>query len=220
MDPPIKNGVVRDWRLDDSEFLKRFRLPGLAEKHETLKASNPLPRDARIPFNEERHEYLIDGVKAPRSVTGLVHTYEGQAFDPHVAVRAMKNGSRWHEKREDYLTDDGEAMGDDEIVQLWKRRGNVASAGGTLLHWHAEMHLNGRRLEPPHSPEFEMFLGILDVLQQQLGLRPFRTELCLFHCGFVWSQTTQATNNDYSNKKGFVLLAKPMLCSWAHQATS
>ena len=73
MDPPIKNGVVGDWRLDDdSEFLKHFRLPGLAEKHETLKASNPLPRDARVSFNEEKHEYSIDGVKAPRSVTGLV----------------------------------------------------------------------------------------------------------------------------------------------------
>ena len=74
-------------------------------------------------------------------------------------------------------------MNDDEIVELWKRRGNIASARGTLLHWHAEMQLNGRRLEEPHSPEFKMLLGLLDVLQQQLGLRPFRTELCLFHCG-------------------------------------
>ena len=189
MDPPIKNGVVGDWRLDDSEFLKHFRLPGPAEKHDVLKEKHPLPRDARISLNEERHEYLIDGVKAPRSITGLIHTYEGQDFDPHMAVRAMKNGSRWHEKREDYLTDDGEEMGDDEIVQLWKRRGNVASARGTLLHWHAENHLNGRRLEHPHSPEFEMFLSILDVLQQQLGLRVFRTELSIFHCGsFLWKQ--------------------------------
>ena len=180
---PISNGVCGDWRLDDLTFLQHFRLPGLAEKYETLKASNPLPRDARISFNEERHEYFIDGVKAPRSVTGLVHAYEGQDFDPHVAVRAMRNGSRWHEKRENYLTDDGDEMGDEEIVQLWKRRGNVASARGTLLHWHAEMHLNGRCLEQPHSPDFLQFLGILDVLQQQLGLRPFRTELCLFHCG-------------------------------------
>ena len=181
---PIENGRVGDWRLSDDVFLSAFSLPGLAEKHEALKASNPLPRDARISFNEERHEYLIDGVKAPRSVTGLVHTYEGQDFDPHLAVRAMKNGKLWHEKREDYLTDYGDEMGADQIVQLWKRRGNIASARGTLLHWHAEMHLNGRRLEQPHSPEFQMFLGILDVLQRQMGLRPYRTELCLFHCGF------------------------------------
>jgi len=220
MDPPIKNGVVGDWRLSDAEFLTSFYLPGLAEKHETLKELNPLRRDARISFNEEKHEYLVDGVKAPRSTTGLVHQY-GWEFDPHVAVRAMKGGARWHEKREAFLKDAGEEMGDDEIVQLWTRRGNVASARGTLLHWHAEMHLNGRRLEQPHSPEFQMFLGILDVLQQQLGLRPFRTEVCLFHCGlFFFSQTTHATKSYYSNKKGSVSLVKPMLSSWTQQATS
>ena len=51
-------------------------------------------------------------------------------------------------------------MADDAIVETWKRRGNIASARGTLLHWHAEMHLNGRRMELPHSPEFHMFLEI------------------------------------------------------------
>ena len=180
---PIRNGVVGDWRLHDSEFLRHFQLPGLAEKHDTLKKLNPLPRDARIFFNEEKHEYLIDGVKAPRSVTGLVHTYGGRDFDPHMAVRAMKNGSRWQDKREEYLTDSGQEMGDEEIVQLWKHRGKVASARGTLLHFHAEMHLNSRTLEQPHSPEFKMFLAILDVLQGQLNLRVYRTELCLFHRG-------------------------------------
>ena len=45
------------------------------------------------------------------------------------------------------------------------------------------MHLNSRELELPHSPEFEMFLNILDVLQGKFGLRAFRTEVSLFHCG-------------------------------------
>jgi hypothetical protein len=111
-------------------------------------------------------------------------------------------------------------MGDDEIVQLWSRRGNVASARGTLLHWHAEMHLNGRRLEQPHSPEFLQFLAILDVLQQQLGLRPFRTEVCLFHCGFFCRKQSKLQIMITATKQGFVLLARPIVCSWAHQATS
>ena len=126
---------------------------------------------------------MIDGVKAARSTTGLVHAYGGRDFDPHMAVRAMKVGSRWAEKREEYLTDDGQEMGDDEIVHVWKHRGKVASARGTLLHFHAEMHLNSRTLGQPHSPEFKLFVEILDVLQGPLSLRPFRTELCLFHCG-------------------------------------
>ena len=45
------------------------------------------------------------------------------------------------------------------------------------------MHLNSRELELPHSPEFTMFLNILSVLQDQFGLRAFRTEVSLFHCG-------------------------------------
>ena len=177
----IRNGRVGDWRLSDADFLASFHLPGVADKHDRLKELNPLPRDRRIVFNEERHEYFIDGVKAPRSVTGLVHTYSSE-FGPHTAVRAMKNGSRWHEERESFRTAEGRDMNDAEIVEMWQLSGRIASARGTLLHWHAEMHLNGRRLEPPHSPEFEMFLAIFEALHH-LGLRPFRTEVCLFHCG-------------------------------------
>ena len=182
MDPPIKNGEVGDWRLSDEDFLASFHLPGAADKYDRLKDLHPLPRDARILFNEEMHEYRIDGVKAPRSVTGLVHAY-GWDFDAYAAVGAMKKGSRWPEKREAFLTDTGLEMEDAEIVELWKRRGNIASARGTLLHWHAEMHLNGRQLELPHSPEFEMFLAVVDVLRLHFGWRPYRTEISLFHCG-------------------------------------
>ena len=163
------------------DFLASFHLPGVADKHDRLKDENPLPRDRRIVFHEEKHEYFCDNVKAPRSVTGLVHTY-GWEFDPHAAVQAMKNGARWPEKRASFMTDSDTEMSDGEIVDFWKRSGQIASARGTLLHWHAEMHLNGRTLEPPHSPDFAMFLTILDVLQGW-GLRPFRTEISLFHCG-------------------------------------
>ena len=120
--------------------------------------------------------YWIDGfVKVPRSVTGLVHAY-GWDFDAHAAVTAMKRSARWPEKREAFLTEDTKReMADDEIVAMWKRRGNVASARGTLLHWHAEMCLNGRQLELPHPPEFKEFLAILHVLHRHFSLHPFRT---------------------------------------------
>jgi len=44
------------------------------------------------------------------------------------------------------------------------------------------MHLNGRHIEPPLSPEFTQLLAIVDVLRLK-GLRPFRTEVCLSHFG-------------------------------------
>jgi hypothetical protein len=182
MDPPIKNGVVGDWRLDDSEFLASFHLPGLAEKYDTLKMRNPLPRDSRIVFDEEKHEYWIDGrIKVPRSVTGLVHAYASE-FDPYAAVRAMKNSARWPEKVLEFTTEAGE-MQDSEIVELWARRGRIASARGTLLHWHAEMALNGREIEQPHSPEFSQLSNIVRFLKEHLGLKEWRTEISLFHCG-------------------------------------
>ena len=180
--PVISNGRVGDWRLSDTEFLASFRLPGAADKHDKLKEQNLLPRDARIVFDEAKHEYWIDGfVKAPRSVTGLVHAYASH-FDAHAAVRAMKGSARWPDKREAYLTDSGRELEDEEVVDLWAHRGRIASARGTLLHWHAEMHLNGREMELPHSLEFVMFLAIVDVLKQW-GLRPYRTEISPFHCG-------------------------------------
>ena len=68
--PPVKNGDVGDWRLTDADFLAAFHLPGLSDKHDRLQEQHPLPRDPRIVFHEAKHEYICDGVKAPRSVTG------------------------------------------------------------------------------------------------------------------------------------------------------
>ena len=138
MGPPIKNGTVGDWRLSDADFLATFHLPGASNKHDKLMDLHPLPRDARIRFDEEKHEYWIDGrVKAPRSVTGLVHAYASR-FDPGRAVRAMKSSARWPEKREGFLNEAGEELEDAEIVALWEQQGRIASARGTLLHWHPD----------------------------------------------------------------------------------
>ena len=58
---------VADWRLSDDDFLESFKLPQkgkgvLAERY-------PFPKEDRITFDEQKHEYTIDGVIAPRSVT-------------------------------------------------------------------------------------------------------------------------------------------------------
>ena len=44
----VRHGEVGDWRLDGDAFLRGFRKPGAAEKHDVLAILNPLPRDARI----------------------------------------------------------------------------------------------------------------------------------------------------------------------------
>ena len=182
----VSNGVCGDWRLSDGEFLAAWKLPGPNEKPLWLKRENPMPREARIEFEESNHAYTIDGgKKAPRSVTGLVHSYKAKGFDPKEVVVAMKGGKRWSEKRVDYMKASGEeSMSEDEITNKWKSNGAIASARGTLLHWHAECHLNGVAVEEPRSPEFMQFLCVEQRLRE-LGYRAFRTEVCLMHCGLV-----------------------------------
>ena len=143
---PVRHGTVGDWRLCDEEFVRVFRLPGPAEKHDMLQRQNPHPRDRRISFAEESHTYTIDGcVMAPRSVTTLVHEY-GYSFDPIAALAAMKAGARWEEKREQFVNSDGSEMTNDEIIEMWHWKGRIASSRGTLLHWRG-------RWETPRPPE-------------------------------------------------------------------
>jgi hypothetical protein len=179
--PSIANGVVGDWRLSDDAFLASFHLPRFDQRVDVLKARHPLPREGRISFREDVHEYTVDGVvKVPRSVTGVVHSYASH-FDSLKAVACMRKGRNWEHKQHEFAKECGEVMTDEEIVQLWQDRGKVASARGTLLHYHAETFLNGCLVEPPHSREFTQVLDIIHWLRDA-GWEPYRTEVCLFHC--------------------------------------
>ena len=132
---PIRNGRVGDWRLADAEFVASFRLPTLNDKYDKLQEQHPHPRDKRISFDEEAHTYTIDGCfRAPKSVTTLVHEY-GYSFDPIAAVATMKAGARWEERRDQFVNSDGSEMTNDEIIEMWHRKGRIASSRGTLLHW-------------------------------------------------------------------------------------
>ena len=94
----------------------------------------------------------------------------------------MKAGKNWEEKRHAFLTADGDEMDDSEIVELWEKKGKVASARGTLLHYHAEAYCNGRLIEQPWSPEFKMVLLLIEALKGA-GFTPWRTEVCIFSVG-------------------------------------
>ena len=145
-----------------------------------------MAREKRIVFYEDSHTYTVDAIKVPRSVTGLVHAYEASHFEPMVAIEAMKRGKNWPVKMEEFFNEEGNCMSDEEICNLWQFRGRIASARGTLLHFHAECHLNGLEIEKPHSREFKHFLLIAETLEE-MGWKPFRTEVCLAHMAFVYN---------------------------------
>ena len=96
----------------------------------------PFPREHRISFNEEKHEYTIDGLKAPRSVTGLLHEYASE-FEPQRALLAMKGGRDWHIKRA-ALEEQGLGTDDRAILDRWRDNGEIARARGHLLHHQCE----------------------------------------------------------------------------------
>ena len=169
---------IADWRLCDTEFLQAFHSFGTAEKFTELRRRYPLPREERIVFHEGLHKYEVDGITVPRSVTSLIHSYCPTSFDPMKALAAMKP-----EKRAQFINDaDGTQMTDEEVLASWVVNGQVACARGTLLHYHAEACCNGIPVEQPHAPEFRMINLLVDVLQE-MGYRPFRTELCVIHMG-------------------------------------
>jgi len=181
--PRVPNGLVGDWRLPDADFIASFQLPGIDQKVGLLEARNPLPRDSRVVFDEEHHRYYIDGrVRAPRSVTQLVHEV-AQEFDAPAAIVAMRRGRNWSRRRREFLHADGTEMTDLEIAARWSENGRVQSSRGTLMHFQIEQFLNGAVVEEPHSPEFAMFHRFREDFMIARGLEPLRTELSLFHCG-------------------------------------
>ena len=162
--PLVRVGDVADWRLPDEEFVQSFRMadarPGaLAQLH-------PFPRESRVTFAEAGHIYTVDGQRVPRSVTSLVHSFADE-FDAARIVDAMG-----------VPVEDRAAL-----LRQWELNGKVQRARGHLLHFHAESLLNGCQVEEPHSPEFRQASTVYREFIMALGLQPFRTELCIFHCG-------------------------------------
>ena len=179
----VFNGEVGDWRLDDSDFIDKFTLPNADNKFDQLALRNPFPRDARIEFIEKTHDYIIDGkVKAPRSVTKLLHQYQ-EPFDAPTIISKMKQGRNWHIKREAYLTHEGIEMSSEQIEAKWETNRIVASSRGTLMHFHIEMFMNGAQLHGPYSIEFGYFQQFYREFMMARGLVPVRTELSVFHTG-------------------------------------
>ena len=110
------------WQLPDDQFVRSFpTLPRIA----VLKSQNPFPREDRVVFVEDGHSYFVDGMRVPRSVTGLVHSFASH-FDPVRAARCMKHGRNWEEKRAE-MEDLGLGTSDEEIISRWRRHGEAQS---------------------------------------------------------------------------------------------
>lgn len=179
----IANGTVGNWTLGDAEFLTSFALPTSADKYDRLAVANPFPRDERIVFHEDTHIYMVDGgTKAPWSVTAFSHQCE-HPFEQRSVIDSMITGRNWQTKLRDFVHPDGTPFTVEEICRKWDLNGKVQSARGTLMHYHIEMSINGKRIQEPKSPDFMMFEEFRRSFMDPLGFVPIRTEVNLMSCG-------------------------------------
>ena len=177
-------GEVGNAELDDDAFIASFTLPSIQNKFETLRALNPFPCDSRIDFFEEEHYYEIDQVRAPRSVTSIVHQFE-TPFDAEAVIKKMKLGQNWETKRMEYCTSDDEEMSDVEIKARWARIAEIARKRGTHMHWIIEMFCNGAVIHGPFPTEFKLFMEFYESFMVTRSIIPVRTEMSIFHCGLI-----------------------------------
>ena len=176
----LRQTVVGDWRLPDEDFLASFALPSDGDRVDPLAALNPLQGEGRLRFDAAAHIYYHDGRPVPRSVTALLKSYSTD-FDAQRAAESLLASPAWPWRRAAY-EQRGEPATVDSVVALWTRNGEVQRARGQLLHFQADQLCQGRAIEEPWSPELQQARGVLAAVAS-LGLRPFRSEVSIYHAG-------------------------------------
>lgn len=155
-----------------------------------LAAFNPHPRDSRIVFRAEGHQYLLDGVQMRRSVSGVVHSCFPQ-FDSEATIAKYFDSwkadpaSKYHQLIR-YLAlvekqdDEGQRRA---IASLWKAGGDEASEAGTALHAQIESYLNDESDDGSgerQKVDFQQFLAFKEDFGRGRPVRPYRTEWSVY----------------------------------------
>jgi hypothetical protein len=137
-----------------------------------LSSLYPHPRDLRIAFDEEPHEYSIDGKKDPRiiSVTTLVHSLF-QPFNEDAIIRKMMGGRNWTSSK--YY-----GMTAQQIKDLWEKNRVEASTAGTRMHKSIENYYNSLPNTEDDTAHIEY--KYFQNFHAAFGFKAFRTEWFVF----------------------------------------
>lgn len=136
---------------------------------------NPHPRDQRITFKEEGHQYIVDGKECDyTSTTTVVHSMFKE-FDADKIIAGMMKSRNWPNSK--YF-----GMTADEIKAQWDNTRDTASLAGTKMHNMIEAHYNLNDVSQygRDMPEYHYFRQF-DEMREKEGLVPFRTEWTVFH---------------------------------------
>jgi hypothetical protein len=110
-----------------------------------LEWANPIARNSRVQFiddfdeatGQRLHDYLIDGEKIDKSVTGVIHAYFGDFDAPAIATK-ITNGKRWASDP-DYKY---YQMSVEQMCAMWSQSGEEASRLGSKFHLDVEKFYN------------------------------------------------------------------------------
>jgi len=157
-----------------------------------LENKNRHDNDDRISFDEEEHEYFVDGEKLRFSVTGIIDKFFVEFDSGYWAKR----------KAVEKLTSDGVVIDEESLTQAinhilnkWEDRRKDAAEKGTILHEKIEDFYN-EKYHQEYPLEFSFFKKFHDKYP---ALAPYRTEWRIFD---VSSSLAGTVDMVYKKKNG------------------
>ncbi len=134
-----------------------------------LSNKNSHPRDKLVTFEEIGHKYTVDGNDDYMSVTTWNHIHF-EEFNPVAAINCMRKGKKWNETHEMF------GKTNEEIKEIWRKKGEVASDAGTGMHFDIECFYNN--ITPKNeSIEFKYFLNFHNKIKK---MKAYRTEMIVW----------------------------------------
>ena len=127
---------------------------------------NPHVNDARLDYDDDKHIYYIDGVKADISVSGFVHLHF-TPFESKIVIANILKSKRMNDVTYDYY-----GMNENQIKAEWIERARL----GTILHYDIESIYN----EEPYDNNTIEFQYFLNFYRDHSYLEVYRTEWRIF----------------------------------------
>ena len=133
-----------------------------------LQNINAHVRDANIVFEEEPHEYYLNGEKVNTSVTTVVHNMFPEFDSEHIAEKVMKKN--YNNESSEYRKKSVK-----EIIEMWETNKTQSAQRGTDLHYAIEMYYNSLHIptEQLQTTEWSYFMQFVNDNPQ---LKIYRTE--------------------------------------------
>lgn len=127
-------------------------------KHDGFNKTNSHPRDKRIIFYPDIHQYTVDNTPIPSASTVI------NKFFPEF------DAEYWSHRKAPEL-----GMTPEEVGFMWKSKGEKAALDGTYLHEQIENYYLGMNYH--RTPEFHLFEKFIN---NHKTIKPYRTEWRIF----------------------------------------